>query len=394
MRGYDGRNIHGPCRKFFIPLPALLVMLVTLSVFSTDTCLASFPAIGAHFSLSPQEVHKIFNVYLISFALSVLICGPMANWFGRRKTILVGLFFYALSSWLIPMVTNFGSLLFLRVFQGFGGASTSLVTRVVVRDVSSGEKSLRLFGLLFIAIACVEMVAPVLGGYFQILFGWAGSFWFLGGLSTLYFLLAYVFLEETAASHPTHWKSYGALFQCPKFVLSLPCLCFIWLGFISLMGLTPRIFMGYFQVSPDVFGWMNSFCLGGLIAGSYLSRHISFQWAIRVGIVLSLVGSMGIFFIDSVRVIYCIMPYFFSLGLMLPHFQNRAVSAVAPEHMSYAFATLYAVTMLISSGGSYLANHLDGLGSLGLFLVVNMALLMGTFFLGKRRLHRLDVGYG
>ena len=71
-------------------LLALLASLVALGPLSVDMYLPAMPAMQLAFDTSISKMHLTLSIYLAGFAVFHLICGPLADRFGRKPILLLG----------------------------------------------------------------------------------------------------------------------------------------------------------------------------------------------------------------------------------------------------------------------------------------------------------------
>ena len=72
----------------------LLLVLGAMSAFgplATDMYLPAFPAIAAGLAADPAAVQKTLATFFAGMAIAQLVFGPLADRFGRRPPLLVGL---------------------------------------------------------------------------------------------------------------------------------------------------------------------------------------------------------------------------------------------------------------------------------------------------------------
>ena len=98
---------HAPHR---FALTVLLAGLATLGPFSIDTYMPSFPDMGASLHATPIQLQQTLSVYLLAFALMMLLHGALSDAFGRRPVILVSLVAFVLAS--IGCVLSYDCLLY------------------------------------------------------------------------------------------------------------------------------------------------------------------------------------------------------------------------------------------------------------------------------------------
>lgn len=69
----------------------LLAGLSAISTLSTNIILPAFPDIAEQLGVSARELGLTLSSFFITFALAQLVVGPLADRYGRKKLILVGL---------------------------------------------------------------------------------------------------------------------------------------------------------------------------------------------------------------------------------------------------------------------------------------------------------------
>src|SRR5438128_12546866 len=74
-----------------------LTMASSLGMVASTIYVPSIPTIASALETSIARVQFTFVSYLLAFALSMLVFGPLSVRYGRRQTIIVGLLLTALS---------------------------------------------------------------------------------------------------------------------------------------------------------------------------------------------------------------------------------------------------------------------------------------------------------
>lgn len=75
----------------------LLTAVVGLGALSIDMFLPSLPAIASAFATSPATAQLTVTLFLMAFAASQLVYGPLSDRFGRRWVLVGGLGLYAVA---------------------------------------------------------------------------------------------------------------------------------------------------------------------------------------------------------------------------------------------------------------------------------------------------------
>nr|WP_279382498.1 multidrug effflux MFS transporter [Acanthopleuribacter pedis] len=176
----------------------MLTLMAGMTALSVDIYLPSMPALAVAMNVSPGTIGLTVSVFILSFAFGQLIYGPLADRFGRRKPLLVGLAIYLVANLICAFATNIEVLLFGRLLQGLGACAGSVVAQAVVRDVAKGSEGTRLLASVASAMALAPIIAPVIGGMLETHFSWRASFYFLVVFGAALSALLFFALPETA----------------------------------------------------------------------------------------------------------------------------------------------------------------------------------------------------
>lgn len=118
----------------------------------------------------------VFTGYLLTGTTSVPIWGRLADLYGRRRVLLVGLGIFVIASLLCAASVNMVALILFRTLQGVGAGCLQPVTITVVGDIFPFAQRARLQGLFSAMWAVAAIVGPLLGALFVSTIGWRWIF--------------------------------------------------------------------------------------------------------------------------------------------------------------------------------------------------------------------------
>jgi EmrB/QacA subfamily drug resistance transporter len=118
----------------------------------------------------------VFTGYLLTGTTSVPIWGRLADLYGRRRVLLVGLAVFVIASLLCGVSTNMLALIIFRTLQGVGAGCLQPVTFTVVGDIFPLQQRARLQGFFSGMWALAAIVGPLLGALFVSTIGWRWIF--------------------------------------------------------------------------------------------------------------------------------------------------------------------------------------------------------------------------
>ena len=224
---------------------ALIAALMAINALAIDAMLPALPQIGDALGVaSDNERQWIITAYLLGFGVAQLVYGSLADRFGRKPVLLVGLALYVLFAAACAFATSFEMLLIARALCGVGAAATRVLSVSIVRDCYNGRQMAQVMSLSFIVFLAVPIIAPSIGQAIVLVAPWPWIFGVLAifGLTVIGWTL--IKLPETL--HP---EDRVALAVAPVLAAFKECL-------------TNRIAVGYTLASTLVlgglFGFLNS----------------------------------------------------------------------------------------------------------------------------------------
>jgi MFS transporter, DHA1 family, multidrug resistance protein len=256
----------------------LLGSLIALGPLSIDLYLPALPALADDLDAGPSAVQLTLTGVLVGLALGQLLIGPLADMYGRKRPLVIGIAVHVVASLLCAAAPTIGILDALRFLQGAGAAAASVVAMAVVRDLFTGNVAAAVISRLVMVMALAPVLAPSLGSAVLELGSWRVVFVVLAGLGVLIGLLAVLALKETlppsrraAPGLRSTLRGYGALLRDPVLV-----------GFMMIASLTMAAVFAYvsgasfvlqdgFGVDERTFGILFGVGAVGLIISSQLN---------------------------------------------------------------------------------------------------------------------------
>jgi DHA1 family bicyclomycin/chloramphenicol resistance-like MFS transporter len=268
-----------PTRPWRVVL--LLGSLIALGPLSIDLYLPALPNLRDDLSASPSAVQLTLTGVLLGLGLGQLLIGPLADIYGRKRPLLVGIAVNVVASLLCAVAPTIVVLDVLRVLQGVGAAAASVVAMAVVRDLFTGRAAATVISQLVMVMALAPVLAPSLGSAVLEVGSWRTVFVVLAGLGVLIGVLAVLGLKETLPPErrtapglrPT-LRSYGVLLRDPSLV-----------GFMLVASLTMAAVFAYvsgasfvlqdgFGLDKRTFGLLFGVGAAGLIVSSQVNVQL------------------------------------------------------------------------------------------------------------------------
>ena len=166
----------------------VLAALSWIGPFSIDTYLPSLPHISVSLNASEAQAQQTMTAFLVFFALMSLWHGAISDAYGRRRFTMIALVVFSLASVGCALSGSVGTLMVFRALQGASAGAGMIVGRAIVRDLFEGAAAQRLMSHVATIFTIAPVLAPVIGGWLQVWFGWRSVFYFLVIVATFLFL--------------------------------------------------------------------------------------------------------------------------------------------------------------------------------------------------------------
>ena len=192
----------------------ILMMMVVLSPLAIDIYLPSMPEMALEFSVSDTKVQSTLVLFILAMGIGQILIGPLADRFGRRPIALMGICLYIGSSLFAALVVEFQYLQLARILQGIAACATSIVVFSAVRDRFNAQQSAHYYSYLNGVICVIPALAPTLGGFLALQFGWRSTFIFMTLFAIVVLFIVAFKLPET---RPEHKNNHAALYRWARY---------------------------------------------------------------------------------------------------------------------------------------------------------------------------------
>ncbi len=280
----------------------ILVMASSVSIMSTDMYSPSLPSLAAYFDTTPSRVQLTISLNLLAFGMAQLIHGPLSDRFGRKPVLIGSLLLVVVFSLLCAVAQSIEQLIAARIALGVFAAAEAVVGLAIIKDLYTEKQQVKAFALLGMVIAVAPGIAPIIGGYLHVLFGWQSNFYLLAGLAVIALLTVWRLLPESTKPDPQALvpkivlRNYQVLLKNREFIIH-SILLGVALGLIFVfVTAAPFVLIDLLNVPVDHFGYYQamivlSFFTGSLFA-SRLAEKVESATLLAIGVVMILVGAV------------------------------------------------------------------------------------------------------
>jgi DHA1 family bicyclomycin/chloramphenicol resistance-like MFS transporter len=305
---------------------------------STDLYAPSLPYLTDYFATTPELMKLTISLNLIVYGFAQLIYGPVSDRFGRRPVFLGSIALFSIASIACGYAQTIDQLLIARILQGLFAAAEAVMCLAVFKDLFTEKEQVKGFAIYGMAIALAPAIAPILGGYIHVWFGWEYNFFVTAFVGVFTAILIYMLLPESTTPDPHALKlrsilsNYYSILINSTFML-YGCLAGVALGLIyAFVTGAPFILISYFGVEIQHFGYYQAVIVVAFFLGSLLSTRLVDFWSslrvLNLGLIIMVIGAMlvvGFVFIGGLS------PYTLAFAYLFIAFGIGPIFAVAPS---------------------------------------------------------------
>ncbi|MGB7180615.1 MAG: multidrug effflux MFS transporter [Burkholderiaceae bacterium] len=382
-----------PAADQLLPAPSretLIILLgqIAFGLLAMTICLPSMPSWLDSFNEPQARVQLTFSAYLVGFALTQLIYGPLSDNFGRRRVLVAGLVIGVLGSLAGAMASSLNELIAARALQGAGTCAGMVVGRAIIQDTFAAATRTRVMAFVGVVMGSCPPLGTLIGGQLHVYFGWRSTFIVIAALGIA---LVVASLMGLAPGRPLSRRrsllgmasSYVSLVREPSYLSYCLVAGFASGAFYIFLGMAPTV-LGSYGVGPASIGWYILMVPGSYIAGNALTarlaqsvsgKHLMFvgQALTVTGVVLVWVLALSDFF-HPLAVALPLMLLGFGHGLLMPPTLSGLVGVI-PALAGAGAALAGMMQQALGAVGSYSAGFVDSsnaAGMAGLMLIFTL----------------------
>ena len=238
------------------------------------------PRMMAALNTDISHMHLTLSTYLTGFALFHLVCGPLADRYGRKPVLIGGTILFVIACVGCAYATRIEELMTFRFIQGIGACVGPTLARTVARDIFGPNKAARALSLIAMLMALAPAVAPTMGGILLLWLPWETIFIFLGVYAVLMIFLIHQFLPETIpviqSLHPAViLRNFGELVKSPMYLSATFGGGLIYAGLLTYLSCSSFVYIDMLGVPAEYFGFIFLTSVVGYMIGSAISAKLS-----------------------------------------------------------------------------------------------------------------------
>ena len=365
-----------------------ILILGALSAFgplAIDFYLPGFPAMALAFGTDEKHIQTTLAAYFLGLSIGQLAYGPVADRFGRRIPLLVGVCLFTLASIACAIAPNLDTLIVARFVQALGGCAGMVLSRAIVSDKCDAVASAKVFSQLMLVMGLAPILAPMLGGVMVNLYGWHSIFVALTVFSALCTLAVALGLPESLPASQPRQPLSGALRQYGRLLKDRVFIGHALTGGIAIAGMfsyiagSPFVFIKLYGVPAEHYGWLFGSNAAGFILVAQINARLLAKrgpaFLLRRAVWLYLLAGLTLLAISAMqpaKLWPLLIPLFIciaSLGCIIPNASACAMSGQGARAGS-ASALLGCIQFSVAAGAAALVGVLHDGSAVPMALVI------------------------
>ncbi len=254
--------------------------LSTISPFSIDMYLPAFPAITDDLHTTIASVQLSLTSYFVGIAVGQLLYGPFLDRFGRKPPLQTGLWVYVIASIGCALTRSVDSFIIMRFFQAVGGCVGMVAAQTLVRDLFPASRTAQAFSWMTLVIAVSPMIAPTVGGYLSVAFGWHSVFIVLAFITVAMTIAVRYVLPEGRKADPSIslrprqvLSNFRIVIRQPQFLVYALAGGIATASPFAYIAGSPDVFINLYGTSEEEYGWIFA-TMGGVIISFTQLNHL------------------------------------------------------------------------------------------------------------------------
>ena len=376
-----------------------LGLMTATAAITVDLSLPAIPAMVDPLATTLSRAQQIVGIFMLGMALGQIPAGLAADRFGRLPSLYAGLAIFVVAATVAALAQSMDAMLAARFVQGFGAAASIVISRAIVRDVSSGKEAAKLMSLLTMIFTAAPVIAPSFGALLFAQWGWRAPF---VGIAVCGFLIIFAVranLQETHVPDASEnaarqlVRSVAEFFSHRQSVFSFLLLVFMPAGFMSIIAISAALMVRVYGFTEQQFGLIFA-CAGiSIFVGSMVNRWLVTRFdsmqLVSIGTLIMFVACGQLAFMawaDTAPFWWlwgCVCMYMFTIAILAANATVLALDPL-PRIAGVASSILGTSQNLTGAAGALVGAMIyDGSIRNSLIIIASVGMMITIIFLAR-----------
>lgn len=348
-------------------LAAWLMVITTIQWIMLDMYLPALPILVDEFGVTEGELNVTLNAGIICAAVATIIGGTLSDRFGRKSIMIAGMLLGITGNVFCAMSKGVAMLCIMRGMAGFGSGVVDTVAAAMLKDSFSGKRFQKNMTILQSVAAVGPIFAPALGSFIINISSWRFIFYFLAA-ATFVTMIPILISTETLPPENRFSNRFSdvaretvQIAKTPAFSLFLAIIAFLTIPIWAYVAVSSYIFIDGFGLDNTGYGVYYAIGTVFSVVAPFiylaLAKRLNSRMIVRITLILMLASGIMLLTIGKISpvlLIFCVVPMYFSEGIIRP-----LGLVILLEEYSYvagsASALMQFVVNIVGSVGTALA---------------------------------------
>ena len=287
--------------------PSTIILFAFIAAAAINAVLyaPALPSLTSFLVITKDQAQFTIAIFLLGYAFSQLLFGPIANAFGRKKGAIIGTLIGIFGTLLCILSETFKSydlIIWGRFISGLGLGSGVTLTYTMINDSYNNIRARKVTGYCILSFAIAPGLANFIGGLLTKYSGWQGCFYFMLLYNTILLYMLFKLpetlpiTEKVTLNFKKIAHGYIAVFTNLKVII---------LGVVyglkaallyGVVALLPFIAIHSLRMAPSTFGTVFFLSYLGYMLGTFGANRFVLKLSpiksVFIGICIALAGGL------------------------------------------------------------------------------------------------------
>ena len=192
-------------------VPLIIASALFMENLDSTIIATALPSIAASLGESPLRLSLAITCYLFSLAVFIPISGWVADRFGARNVLRLGILVFVAGSIGCGLSHSLGGFVLARSLQGMGGAMMMPVGRLILLRSTPKSELIQAMAWMTMPALVGPVLGPPVGGFITTYFSWHWIFWINVPIGFVGILLVTRFIPKIEVPRPPPFDGLGFL---------------------------------------------------------------------------------------------------------------------------------------------------------------------------------------
>ena len=312
-------------------LAAWLMVTVTIQWIMLDMYLPALPILVEEFGVTEGGLNVSLNAGIIPAAVATIIGGTLSDRYGRKPVMIISMLLAIVGCLCCALSRGVVMLSIMRGIAGIGSGSVCTVANAMLKDSFAGKRFQRNMTILQSVAAVGPIFAPALGSFLINISSWRFIFYFLAA-GTFVTMVPMLISTETLPAENRFSNKFSDVLEetvqiakTPAFSLFLGIIALLTIPIWAYVAVSSYVFITDFGLSNTGYGVYyavgTAFSVMAPFIYLLLAKKLNSRMIVRITILLMLMSGVMLLTIGEINpvlLILCVVPMYFSEGIIRP----------------------------------------------------------------------------